>query len=159
MVEICRAALALPRSPHPGPAGLLLEGLALLVTEGLLAAVPALRQAASAFAGDSVSAVLRRLAETTQAGGTDWGLGIEARSRALMAKDQSAEGFYQEAIGRLGRTQLRTELARAQLLYGEWLRRQGRRTQAREQLRAALAMLEEIGMQAFADPQMAAVSP
>ncbi len=94
---------------------------------------------------------LARLAETTRAAGTDFGLGLEARSRALVAEDGAAEGLYREAIDRLGRTQLRPELARAHLLYGEWLRRQGRRAQAREQLRTACAMLDEIGMQAFAE--------
>ena len=68
-------------------------------------------------------------------GGTDFGLGIEARSRALVSEGAAAEGCYREAIDRLGRTQLRPELARAHLLYGEWLRRAGRRTDARAQLR------------------------
>ncbi len=99
------------------------------------------------MAGDA----LARLAETTQAGGTDFGLGIEARSRALVTGDQAADGLYREAIDRLGRTQLRPELARAQLLYGEWLRRQDRRSQAREQLRTAHGMFDEIGMEAFAE--------
>ena len=94
---------------------------------------------------------LARLAETTQAGGTDFGLGIEARSRALVTEGQAAEGLYADAIDRLGRTQLRPELARAHLLYGEWLRRQDRRSQAREQLRTAHAMLDEIGMEGFAE--------
>jgi hypothetical protein len=65
--------------------------------------------------------------------------------------DGAAEGWYTDAIDRLGRTQLRPELARAHLLYGEWLRRQGRRSQAREQLRTAYQMLDEIGMEAFAE--------
>ena len=71
------------------------------------------------------SDALARLAETTQAGGTDFGLGVEARSRALLSEGAAAEGCYREAIDRLGRTQLRPELARAHLLYGEWLRREG----------------------------------
>jgi DNA-binding CsgD family transcriptional regulator len=99
------------------------------------------------MAGDA----LQRLAETTQAGGNDWGLGIEARSRALVTEGQAADGLYREAIDRLGRTGLRPELARAYLLYGEWLRRQGRRTDAREQLRTAHGMFDEIGMEAFAE--------
>jgi DNA-binding CsgD family transcriptional regulator len=94
---------------------------------------------------------LQRLAETTQAGGNDWGLGIEARSRALVTEGQAADGLYREAIDRLGRTGLRPELARAHLLYGEWLRRQGHRAQAREQLRTAHGMFDEIGMEAFAE--------
>jgi DNA-binding CsgD family transcriptional regulator len=94
---------------------------------------------------------LERLAETTQVSGTDFGLGIEARSRALVTGDQGAEGWYADAIDRLGRTQLRPELARAHLLYGEWLRRQDRRRDAREQLRTAHGMLDAIGMQGFAE--------
>ena len=92
-----------------------------------------------------------RLAETTQPGGTDWGLGIEARCRALVSQGQSAEDRYREAIDRLGRTPLRPELARAHLLYGEWLRRENRRTDAREQLRTAHDLLSAIGMEAFAE--------
>jgi DNA-binding CsgD family transcriptional regulator/tetratricopeptide (TPR) repeat protein len=94
---------------------------------------------------------LARLAETTQACGTDWALGVEARCRALLSDGAAAEGLYREAIDRLGRTQVRTELARAHLLYGEWLRREGRRSDARERLRTAYDMLAEIGMEAFAE--------
>jgi DNA-binding CsgD family transcriptional regulator len=96
-------------------------------------------------------AALERLAETTQAGGTDFGLGLEARSRALLSRGDAAEGWYREAIDRLGRTPLRPELARAHLLYGEWLRRQGRRVDARGQLRTAHDMFAAMGMQAFAE--------
>ena len=94
---------------------------------------------------------LGRLAEWTQAGGTDWGLGIEARCRALLTEGQAAEALYREAIDRLGGTRLRPELARAYLLYGEWLRRERRRTDAREQLRTAVQMLDTIGMEAYAN--------
>jgi DNA-binding CsgD family transcriptional regulator len=94
---------------------------------------------------------LTRLAETTQAGGTDFGLGLEARSRALVSDGEAAEGYYQEAIDRLGRTQLRPELARAHLLYGEWLRREGRRADARTHLRTAHEMLVTMGAEAFAE--------
>jgi DNA-binding CsgD family transcriptional regulator len=329
LAEICRAARSLPRSPHPGPAELLLDGLALLTTDGLPAAAPTLRQAVSAFAGDGLSVgdglrwgflggaaanllwdydgwralnerqvqlarsagalehlpmylesagmiaarsgdfgvaasliaeseavseatgsrfssfaallvtclrgsqaeavplidamihaaetggqgtavtyarwaaailynglgrydeareaarqaveeptgfyvslwaspelieaavrsgnrqiagdALERLAVSTQAGGTDLGLGIEARSRALLSGDEQAERLYLEAIDRLRRAGYRAELARAHLLYGEWLRRQGHRTRAREQLRTAHQMLDEIGMAGFAE--------
>ena len=92
-----------------------------------------------------------RLTAYTEAGGTDFGLGIQARCRALVSGPKDAEGLFHEAIGRLGRTQLRPELARAHLLYGEWLRRANRRTDARAQLRAAHAMLDAIGMEAFAE--------
>ena len=96
-------------------------------------------------------AALERLAETTQAGGTDFGLGLEARSRALLSRGDAAEGWYREAIDRLGRTRLRPDLARAHLLYGEWLRREGRRADAREQLRTAHDMFAAMGMEAFAE--------
>jgi tetratricopeptide (TPR) repeat protein len=94
---------------------------------------------------------LDRLLETTQPAGTEFALGIEARSRALLMDGAAADDLYREAIERLGRTQLRPELARAHLLYGEWLRREGRRFHAREQLRTAHDMLVAIGMEAFAD--------
>ena len=94
---------------------------------------------------------LDRLAEATRAAETDWGLGIAARSRALLSEGETAERLYQEAIERLGRTRLRPELARAHLLYGEWLRREGRRVDAREHLRTAHEMLDAIGMDAFAE--------
>jgi DNA-binding CsgD family transcriptional regulator len=115
-------------------------------------ALPELIEAA-ARTGNAPQAAgaLTRLAEFTQAGGTDFGLGIEARSRALLSGDQAAEDLYREAIGRLGRTRLRPELARSHLLYGEWLRRENRRTDARAQLRTAHEMLTAIGMEAFAE--------
>ncbi len=94
---------------------------------------------------------LSRLAEWTRAGGTDLGLGIEARCQALLSDGQKADLWYQEAIARLGRTRLRPELARARLLYGEWLRRHRRPADAREQLRIACQMLDAIGMEAFAE--------
>ena len=94
---------------------------------------------------------LGRLAEATSVGQTDWGQGIYARSRALLSDGQDAEGFYREAVGRLSRTRLRPDLARAHLLYGEWLRREGRRADARAQLRTAYDMCAAIGMEAFAE--------
>jgi DNA-binding CsgD family transcriptional regulator len=94
---------------------------------------------------------MQRLAETTAASGTDWSRGIEARSRALVSGDDEAEGWYRDAIERLGRTRVRGELARAHLLYGEWLRRNQRRADAREQLRTAHGMYTDMGMEAFAE--------
>jgi DNA-binding CsgD family transcriptional regulator len=86
----------------------------------------------------------------TAASGTDWGLGVHARSRALVSEGDVAERWYREAIDRLARTRLRPELARAHLLFGEWLRRDKRRVDAREQLRRAHELFEGIGMEAFA---------
>jgi DNA-binding CsgD family transcriptional regulator len=94
---------------------------------------------------------LERLAETTQPCGTDFGLGIEARSRALLSDGATAEELHREAIDRLRRTKLRPELARAHLLYGERLRREGRRLDAREQLRTGHDLFATIGMEAFAE--------
>ncbi len=97
------------------------------------------------------SDALDQLTGATRASGTDWALGIEARSRALVSQGTVAEGYYQEAINRLGRTGVRIELARAHLLYGEWLRREKRRQDAREQLRIAHEMFTEMGADAFAE--------
>jgi DNA-binding CsgD family transcriptional regulator len=94
---------------------------------------------------------LERLAETTQPSGNDFALGLEARCRALLSDGTTANDLYRESIERLGRTELRPELARAHLLYGEWLRREGRRVDAREQLRTAHEMFTAIGMEAFAE--------
>ena len=94
---------------------------------------------------------LRRLSKATGASSTDWALGIEARSRALLSDGESAERLYREAIERLGRTRVRAELARTRLLYGEWLRRGNRRVDAREQLRAAYQMLAATGIGGFAE--------
>ena len=82
--------------------------------------------------------------------GTDWALGIEARSRALLSDGDGAEQLYRKAIEHLANTEARVELARAHLLYGEWLRRANRRVDAREQLRASHDMLVTIGAEAFA---------
>jgi DNA-binding CsgD family transcriptional regulator len=107
---------------------------------------------AASRAGDleRASAAFERLARTTRPSETDWGLGIEARSRALVEDGDDAERLYREAIERLGRAGVRVELARARLLYGEWLRREGRRLDAREQLRSAHAELEAFGIAPFA---------
>jgi DNA-binding CsgD family transcriptional regulator len=93
---------------------------------------------------------LARLAETTPADGSDWASGIEARSRALLSDGAEAESLYRAAVDRLDRTRIRGELARAHLLYGEWLRRQRRRVDARQHLRSAHEMFTAMGMEAFA---------
>ena len=85
------------------------------------------------------------LAEMTSASGTDWALGVEARSRALLSASAGAEDLYLQAIERLGRTRLRGELARGHLVYGEWLRRANRRVDARQQLRTAHELFERDG--------------
>ena len=95
--------------------------------------------------------VLGHLSLTAATSGTDWALGIAARSRALLSDDETAEGLYREAIDRLARTPVRVEFARAHLLYGEWLRRERRRADAREHLRTAHELFTEFGMEAFAE--------
>jgi DNA-binding CsgD family transcriptional regulator len=114
--------------------------------------VPELAEAA-ARTGDVelVRATLRWLSERTRAAPTEWSLGIEARVRALLSEGDAAERHYLESIDRLGRTRVRVQLARAHLLYGEWLRRQRRRLDARAQLRTAHAMLGKMGVEAFAE--------
>jgi DNA-binding CsgD family transcriptional regulator len=91
------------------------------------------------------------LEQTTRPCGTDWALGTEARCRALLRAGDGAEDLYREAITRLERSRVRPALARAHLLYGEWLRREKRRVDAREQLRTAHDMLSEMGIEAFAE--------
>jgi DNA-binding CsgD family transcriptional regulator len=107
---------------------------------------------AAARTGDAAAARAARdwLAERTRVVSTEWALGVEARIRALLGEGEAAECGYRESVVRLGRTRLRGELARAHLLYGEWLRRENRRVDAREQLRIAHGMLEAMGIEAFA---------
>jgi DNA-binding CsgD family transcriptional regulator len=99
---------------------------------------------------DLARSAVERLARTTGPCGTDWARGIEARSRALVCEGEGAERRYREALDHLGRTRLRAELARTRLLFGEWLRREGRRLEAREQLREGVGMFSAMGMDAFA---------
>ena len=106
--------------------------------------------AARAGQTERAAAAFSRLTETTRASGGDWALGIEARSHALLCEGEAAERLHREAIERLERTRLRADLARAKLGYGEWLRREGRRPEAREQLRTSRAMLAGMGIEAFA---------
>jgi DNA-binding CsgD family transcriptional regulator len=100
---------------------------------------------------ERATSALELVSETTQASGTDWGLGIEARCRALLSQDGVAEALYQEAIERLERSRIRVQYARAHLLYGEWLRRRNRRLDAREQLRTAHEMFTTMGVAGFAE--------
>jgi ATP/maltotriose-dependent transcriptional regulator MalT len=114
--------------------------------------IPELAEAA-ARTGDTplVMAALGWLSERTRVTPTEWALGIEARVRALLSEGDVAESLYRESIEHLGRTRVRVELARAHLLYGEWLRRERRRVDAREQLRTAHEMFASMGAEAFAD--------
>ena len=91
------------------------------------------------------------MSESTRSSGTPWARGIEARCRALIAEDEAAETLYREAIQHLAPTRLRVDLARAHLLYGEWLRRKQRRIDARTELRIAHELFSEFGMEAFAE--------
>jgi DNA-binding CsgD family transcriptional regulator len=100
---------------------------------------------------DVAASALRSLAESTRTGGTDWALGVEARSRALVDGGADAESHHREAVERLGRTRMTTELARAHLLYGEWLRRERRTHDARAQLARAYELFSTMGAEAFAE--------
>jgi DNA-binding NarL/FixJ family response regulator len=94
---------------------------------------------------------MERLAERTSAAGTDLALGIEARARALLSQNDAAEALYREAVDRLSRSRFVYDLARSHLLYGEWLRREHRRSDAREPLRTACELFDGMGAAAFAD--------
>jgi ATP/maltotriose-dependent transcriptional regulator MalT len=106
--------------------------------------------AVGAGAHERAAAALARLSEITQASGTDWAVGVEMRSRALTQQGMAAEAEYRAAIDVLGGTRLRGELTRTHLVYGEWLRREGRREDARDQLRRAHEEFTSMGMEAFA---------
>jgi ATP/maltotriose-dependent transcriptional regulator MalT len=99
----------------------------------------------------SAAEALERLAQQTRGADTGWALGLAARSRALLNEGETAENCYLEAIDQLARGGPPPDLARAHLLYGEWLRREGRRVDARIQLRTAHALFSSIGMEAFAE--------
>ncbi|HEU5008766.1 MAG TPA: BREX system ATP-binding domain-containing protein [Jatrophihabitantaceae bacterium] len=100
---------------------------------------------------DLAPPALDRLAERTHASNTDWSLGIEARSRALLTEGPDAQALYEESLSRLSQGRVRLHLARTQLVYGEWLRREKRRAQAREQLRAAHELFAGCGAAGFAE--------
>jgi DNA-binding CsgD family transcriptional regulator len=119
-------------------------GIALVELELIEAAA---RRGEADFGADA----LARLSQITAASGTDWALGVEARSRALLTEGEAAEPLYRQAIDALERTRVRVDLARAHLLYGEWLRRERRRVDARGQLRTARNLFTEFGMEAFAE--------
>ena len=115
-------------------------------------ALPELVEAATRSGNMSLARIsTEQLVEYTRACGTDFGLGIQARCRALVSEKQAAESLYREAVDRLSRTQLGTDLARAHLVYGQWLRRQNRRVDARTHLRTAHDMLSGMGATAFAE--------
>jgi ATP/maltotriose-dependent transcriptional regulator MalT len=114
--------------------------------------VPELAEAASRTGDlESVRIAVEWLSERTRVTPTDWALGIEARVRAMLSEGETADTLYRDSIARLGRTHVRLELARGHLLYGEWLRRERRRVDAREQLRTAHEMLTTMGIEAFAE--------
>jgi DNA-binding CsgD family transcriptional regulator len=115
-------------------------------------AMPELIEAAvRTGAGELAAETDRQLRDRSRASGTDWALGLAARSHALLADDGCAEDFYTEAIERLARTRMAVDLARAHLLYGEWLRRKRRRTDARTQLRRAHELFSNFGAEAFTE--------
>jgi DNA-binding CsgD family transcriptional regulator/tetratricopeptide (TPR) repeat protein len=99
---------------------------------------------------EHAAGALERLSDGAHASGSDWALGMEARSRALISDGKPAERLYREALDRLGRTRIRVALARTHLVYGEWLRRENRRADAREQLATAHEMFAMMGAEAFA---------
>jgi DNA-binding CsgD family transcriptional regulator len=110
-----------------------------------------IESAARTGSTDLATDALDRLARKARASRTDWALGMEARSRALLREGDDADTLYREAIAHLGRTRVRAELARAHLLYGEWLRRASRRVDARGELNVAYEMLSAMGAEGFAE--------
>jgi DNA-binding CsgD family transcriptional regulator len=135
------ALAAAQRASEDSPAGQFASwALVELVEAAVRSAVP-----------ERAAGALQRLSGIARACGTDWVLGAEARSRALVSDGAAAEDLYREAIDRLGRTRLRVELGRAHLLYGEWLRRQRRKRDARDQLASAYEIFDSVGAAAFAE--------
>ena len=132
-------AAGLQASEHPEDLGFSNWGLFELIVAG-----------AHSGMTDVATAGLERLSEMTHASGTDWGLGVEAHARALLSDGEAAEPLFGEAIERLGRTHIRIGLARAHLNYGEWLRREGRRRDAREKLRIAHDMFTSMSAEGWA---------
>jgi DNA-binding CsgD family transcriptional regulator len=137
--EACAAAVRVFAYPHDlgGPVN---WGMIELIEAAVRAGTP-----------EAAAVARARLSDRARASGTDWVLGLAARSEALFIDDQRAEELYIEAVARLGRTRMAVDLARAHLLYGEWLRRQRRRLDAREQLRTAYDYFSAFGMEAFAE--------
>ena len=140
MAAATRAATHRNSSSPPGRRSVLGTWLALEFVEA------AVHSGDTELAADAVG----RLAKMTSATDSDWAFGVEARCRALVTEGPAAEDLFGESIERLGRTRLRPDLARAHLLYGEWLRRERRQTDARNELRRAHDMFEEMGMEGFA---------
>ena len=136
-----QALAAAQRASEDSPAVQFASGaLVELVEAAVRSAVP-----------ERAAGAVQRLSGIARACGTDWALGAEARSRALVSDGAAAENLYREAIGRFGRTRLRVDLARAHLLYGEWLRRERRRRDARDQLASAYEIFDSVGAAAFAE--------
>jgi DNA-binding CsgD family transcriptional regulator len=127
-------------SDFPGDLGTSNWGIVELIEAGARSGTP-----------EKVTDAHRRLVEMANVTGTNWAIGAAARSTALLTEGEAAESSYREAIDRLGKTRLRPEIGRARLLYGEWLRREHRRLDARVQLRAACGLFTSIGMHAFAE--------
>jgi DNA-binding CsgD family transcriptional regulator/tetratricopeptide (TPR) repeat protein len=145
------AERAADHRPEKGEAAAATHGRVAMNTMSTWVSPELIEAAVRSGQADRAAGALSRLAEIASASGTDWARGIEARSRALASEGEDAEGLYREAIERLGRTSIRVELARGRLLYGEWLRREHRRVDAREQLRGAHSMYAEMGMMGFAE--------
>jgi DNA-binding CsgD family transcriptional regulator len=121
-------------------------------TWGLVELIEAATRSGKAeLAAEALERLLERVSEITTGDRTDWALGVESRSRALLSAGEAAENLYRQAIEVLGRTRVRVEVARAHLLYGEWLRRERRRLEARKELRTAHQLFTEFGMEAFAE--------